>query len=685
MESNEMAPETALDSWKAIADHLKRDVRTVMRWEKSEGLPVHRHHHLSRSSVYAYPSELDTWRATRRPLCDAPTTGWLGFRGRALALASLVVLAVVSPGGGRVITPVRSVDAQDGGAVVRQVWTGPEVDLLGAPSLDGRYLSYVDWQTGDLALRDLSTGEKQRLTSRSPGEFAFYSRISPDRQKVAYVWVDNENPYHLRVTSIDDVRSGVAPRVLYRNTPGYMDFGDWSPDGHHVLVNIRGIDLVSVADGGLETLKTLPWGPRPKPRFSPDGRWIAYDFAPTQGSRERDVMVLATDGSRETPLVAHAGDDFLLGWAPDGQRILFASDRSGTIDAWAVAVADGKLQGEPELVKRNIGDVVPMGFTRAGAFYYGMWTGISDVYLAALDPQTGRVTQPPKPVSERFVGRGSSAAWSPDGQLIAYLSNRRGPLNTARGPRVICIRSIATGEEREIETPLSFEIAAPPTRLQWSPDGRFLMATGSDSRGRGGLYRIDVRMGTVVPIVQGPSVSFRPQGVWSADGRAIFYSRDGGILRRDLETNTETDVYRKQAETSPGSGRTLALSPDARWLAFGDRRVLMVMPSTGGEAREVVRLQPGGEEGSLSGVEWSRDGGHVLASIGDSGDSFGVTPELWRIPAEGGQRHKVGLATQGWATLAVHPDGRRIAFTAGEPKQELWVMENLLPPIAPKP
>ena len=573
------------------------------------------------------------------------------------------------------------------GVVVRQVWTGSEVDLLGVPSLDGRYLSFVDWETGQLALRHLSTGEKRRLTNGPSGEFAFYSRISPDGQKVAYVWVDKENPYHLRVTSINDVRNGIKPRVLYRDTPFYMDFGDWSPDGKYVLANIRGIDLISASDGTITVLKTLNWGVRPKPRFSPDGRWIVYNLQQKQDSPDSDIFVLATDGSCETPLVEHVGDDKVLGWAPDGKQILFASDRSGTIDAWIIGVADGKPQGESHLVKRDIGNILPMGFTRAGAFYYGLSTGVSDVYLATLDPQTGRVINAPKPVSERFQGRGSSAAWSPDGQLVAYLSNRRGPLNSARGPRVISIRSIETGEERELSTDLSFEICCPPTRLQWSPDGRLLLATGSDNKGRGGLYRIDVQTGEVAPIVQGSSLSFRPQGVWSKDGKAIFYSstdlaaRDGGIWRRDLESNRETEIYRKPAGESDGSGRNLALSPDGQWLAFGNHRVLVVIPSSGGEPRELFRLQePEGR--SLSGLEWAGDGEHLLFSIGRTPlGSSNVTPGLWRIPAAGGEPQKIGLATQDRTTLAIHPDGRQIAFTAGEPKQEVWVMENFLPPL----
>jgi TolB-like protein len=54
-----------LDSWKEIASYLNRGVRTVRRWETEEGLPVHRHVHRTLGSVYAYRSEIDTWRQAR--------------------------------------------------------------------------------------------------------------------------------------------------------------------------------------------------------------------------------------------------------------------------------------------------------------------------------------------------------------------------------------------------------------------------------------------------------------------------------------------------------------------------------------------------------------------------------------------------------------------------------------------
>src|SRR6266576_835127 len=63
-------PEKKLLSWKEIAAHLGREVRTVQRWETTEGLLVHRHEHQKKSTVYSYPSELDEWIRRRQPVDD---------------------------------------------------------------------------------------------------------------------------------------------------------------------------------------------------------------------------------------------------------------------------------------------------------------------------------------------------------------------------------------------------------------------------------------------------------------------------------------------------------------------------------------------------------------------------------------------------------------------------------------
>ena len=67
-------PEDRLDSWKEIAAYLNRDVTTVQRWEKREGMPVHRHLHDKMGSVYASRAELDAWTRSRN-LPAAPEDG----------------------------------------------------------------------------------------------------------------------------------------------------------------------------------------------------------------------------------------------------------------------------------------------------------------------------------------------------------------------------------------------------------------------------------------------------------------------------------------------------------------------------------------------------------------------------------------------------------------------------------
>lgn len=73
------APEgRRLDSWKEIAVYLGRHMTTVRRWERTEGLPVHRHRHAALGSVYAFSRELDQWRTTRRAGAERPQPGSAG-------------------------------------------------------------------------------------------------------------------------------------------------------------------------------------------------------------------------------------------------------------------------------------------------------------------------------------------------------------------------------------------------------------------------------------------------------------------------------------------------------------------------------------------------------------------------------------------------------------------------------
>src|SRR5229473_7153556 len=77
-------PGKKLDSWGEIASYLGREVRTVQRWEGTEDLPVHRHEHKKKSTVYAYTGELDAWIKNRQPK-DDPVADDVFARQQALA------------------------------------------------------------------------------------------------------------------------------------------------------------------------------------------------------------------------------------------------------------------------------------------------------------------------------------------------------------------------------------------------------------------------------------------------------------------------------------------------------------------------------------------------------------------------------------------------------------------------
>lgn len=95
-ESQTPQTETPLESWKAIANYLQREVRTVQRWEQAEGLPVHRHAHKKQATVYAYRHEIDAWRMQREKSSVTGSTGWRKPGRIPAALILLVLLAITA-------------------------------------------------------------------------------------------------------------------------------------------------------------------------------------------------------------------------------------------------------------------------------------------------------------------------------------------------------------------------------------------------------------------------------------------------------------------------------------------------------------------------------------------------------------------------------------------------------------
>ncbi|MBI3474080.1 MAG: PD40 domain-containing protein [Candidatus Solibacter usitatus] len=662
-EDPQLSPNGRLESWKEIAAYLRRDLRTVQRWEKQEALPVHRHLHNKLGTVYAFKHELEAWSNNRQPQAKLPAHSH-----RAWHWAVLVALAGTAVA---LVWRLGTHPPSGAGILTRRVWSGPDTDRLGSPSPDGRYLAFVDPSTLDLAIRNLETGQQRRLTNRTDGARAgqaYWPVISPDGRHVAFSW-NHHSFFDLRV--IDS--GGSNERVLYRSADAaVVRATGWSPDGSQILAVVRGadgahrIEAIAAAGGGARVLRKLSWREPWMASFSPDGRYIAYDLPHTAG--HRSIFLLSASNAatgQDVRLLEHAGSDLLLGWAA-GNRILYSCDRTGTWDAWMIPVADGKAAGEPVLIKKDLGSVWPLGLTRNGTFFYGIRTAVTDVYIAGLDVPAGVLLAPPASATLSFAGVNEYPDWSPDGRYLAYAVRR-----TARDPAPdtrIVIRPVQGGEPREMF--LNLEVFG---MIRWSPDGRSLLVSGADAENRNGLFRADVETGRVTRVVErADAAALFYESAWAPDGGTIYYKLKDGyveparLLIRNLRTGQEKDLL-------PSVYR-FDLSPDGKRLAYAtfDQTAdhLAVLPAGGGPPR-VIYHQPRGS-GRIVSIAWTPDGRYLL---------FSRRGELWRIPAEGGPAMRLPLSMESLRQVRVHPDGRRVAFTAGSGKGEVWILESFLPHI----
>jgi Tol biopolymer transport system component len=595
----------------------------------------------------------------------------------------------------------KDTDASDTRMSFRQVWKFTDHGnlggtLAGAISRDGRYLPYVDWaQNGNLFVHDFSAGTDRRLTDtgtdRLPGanveQFALDASVSRDGRQLAYSWFRGDNNrFALRLV---DLKGAAIPqsRLLFdKPDVAWIAPGDWSPDGQSIGVMIQRSDktgqigLVSVSDGALRVLKSVDWRGTTMLVFSPDGKWLAYDLPAGDNVEQRDIFVLATDGSREIPAVVSPSQDTVVGWSNDGTRLLFASDRSGSVGLWSAAFTGGKVEGAPELLRSDIGRISSLGLTDAGKLYAGGNTSgaaDADVYVAAIDFATGKLISQPALAVQTYVGSNQFPDWSRDGKRLAYAS-KRGSVGPSHF--VFAIRSMETGETREISPSPGFDLL---NSLVWAPDGLSLIVRGRDPKGRYGIFKVDTETGqSSILVTQGERETLSHVG-GGPDGKKLYYS-----LLRFKELDDPASQYRVwiEMDLTSGSGKELLrsdnnrgpgqLSPDGRYLAgVSSGSSVFLFASSGGELRDLA-----GDSG-LGRIR------AVSCWAGDSSAVYAVTMsgEMWRLPIDGSEPRKLDLK---WAgnnpdirLFRVHPDGRRIAFQTPSVRKppEIWVLENFLP------
>lgn len=256
--------------------------------------------------------------------------------------------------------------------------------------------------------------------------------------------------------------------------------------------------------------------------------------------------------------------------------------------------------------------------------------------------------------------------WSPDGKSLAFLSGTEG-----LGGSYLMVQSLNGDVVKQFLVPMVRAL-----NLQWVSGGMFVV--GEDLEGRQGMFRADLASEKIERVMPFDDAFFTK--VVAPDGKTIYHRRPGGsgragaLIAYDISTSTNRDVA-----TVTGGGR-FSVSPDGRMFAYQETRdgkhAIYVRPIAGGEPRLIYRPagRAGGNRGSFP---FTPDGRYILWAERRE-DRPDV--DVWRIAVDGsGATPIAGLRevrnpsrVERVADLTVSPDGRRIAFGAGENRGEIW-------------
>ena len=574
----------------------------------------------------------------------------------------------------------------------RLLWVNPdwwEAEL----SPDGRMVAFIDETTTNLWVRDVATGTDRKLTEvpkeKAWGDLPESARWSPDGTRLAFGWTTEDGPKGTAEIRTVDLRTGAIATFARTRELGTSSPLDWAPDGSRVLVALPGrvMGWLSLTDGSVSTLSKVSSPSGARARVSPDGSRIVFDFADRASRSDHDVFITTADGSSTNLLVGGPTDDRSVAWTPDGSGVLFEGERSGVYGLWLVRVDADKAISSPQLVTEI--RATYSGSSRSGTLLYVKESRQADLWTATVDLSVGRVLHTevvPPPAGAVPSEMGS---FSRDGRWMLYAANigRR---------RSLVVSSSDGSNPRLITPPFEPSFWGPPS---WAADSSAVFLVGYSGVAMRGLYRMDVMSGAFAQMLAmlapfpsaPPATEDRVVIVGTpADGKTVYAQRNHAgsrlvsIWKRDVATGAESELFRSTgpAGISPGG-----LSPDGTLLAFllnpfdkGGQRQLMVLPLNGGAPRTVCAVDE-----FVRYMVFAPDGRSIIFGQGPN-DSETTKAEVWQVSTAGGQPRKLGISHEWIDGLAVHPDGKHLAYVGrNRPNQGVWLLDHFLPPAAKAP
>jgi Tol biopolymer transport system component len=634
-------PEGRLDSWKEIAAYLNRDVTTVQRWEKREGMPIHRHLHDRMGSIYAFRADLDTWAHGRnlqaaqenerevsspnppaplpRPAKSRFLTRWRFVSPLAAGLAALAICASLwfqsteylwrSPIAGARFQTVTNFDGMEQAATV---------------SRDGHFVAFLSDRDGpmDVWVTQVGSGQFHNLTHGSAPELVNPSvrtlGFSPDSSFVTF-WVRKQHG-----SSSGGISIWAVPTLGGQPSPyleGVAEF-DWSHDGSRLAYHTPAPgDPLFVSDGGRQSggrpIFTAPAGLHAHfPLWAPDTAYIYF----VQGSLPDKLDIWRTPSGGGTPerITSHNArvshpvllDRRMLMYLasdPDGsgpwlysmdveRRIPHKLTSGPDLYTSLAASADGRrlvvtlTSPKMTLWRLRIADsptevsaVAPISLTTSTGFsprlgpHYLLYISATGVGESVWKLTNGTTAELWRGEGARVFG---GPAISSDGRYIAFSVRQYG--------QTLLYVMQADGTNARIVAD-SLNLQGAPA---WAPDGQSI-TSAADDHGVPHLFRVPVDGRSPAVFVQEYSVD----PAWAPDGRFVVYSGpDIGTTFSVKGATAEAAAYPLPPLTLTRGARHLTFQPGGQALVLlrGDIRhknLWLVDLETGAE-RQLTNFNP---------------------------------------------------------------------------------------------
>ena len=474
-----------------------------------------------------------------------------------------------------------------------------------------------------------------------PAPLSFHPSPPPEPDPKAEAAEDGEDGEKAEKKKPWDVEEMPGPRKVVQidtDTGTWMSL-DLSPDGKTIVFDLLG-DLYSIPfEGGEAKSLTRGMAWDMQPRFSPDGKWIAF-------TSDRDgadnIWVMPAEGGEPRQITK---EDFRLvnspAWTPDGQFIVarkhFTARRSlGSGEMWLYHIGGdtkGVRMTEKPNDQKDVGEPV---FSPDGKWlYFSQDDTPGEFFEYNKDPHAGiydiKRMDTADGRTEVFVGGPGGAVRptpSPDGKQLAFV--RRDGLET-----VLAVKDVASGAERIVARNLDRDMQETwaihgvyPT-MAWTPDSQQVVYWGE-----GKLHRVELKSGNVKSIP--------------------FHVKD---------TREVVEALRHRVDPAPKSFHTkmlqdVTVSPDGKRVVFQALGRLYVRSLPDGKAKPLTTDRGVHEFFG----EFSRDGRRVVfVSWTDDG-----LASVRTVPSGGGRSSSVTKDPGHYFDPTFSPDGRTIVFRKGE-------------------